>query len=234
MLGQKQTNKKNTPQISIQIYYPTSSVLRGRSMCALEHFNPWTTFKLKTNQKMPVSKEPFHSLKSDSKERPQIPGWTVNLKNEENDSPHRISRSRYPPHLYLWVYGFLFRKFPWHLLVCVLNSIPYSGRHSLTRTHAWKLQRIWYSLSKRNTSYQAASWITLYEDSFSLLTRRRLFSSSPAVFHKRHLSTELALKPTVHLLLVVINKRIASAASKLYVSSLIYIELTLSKYAVIC
>lgn len=139
-----------------------------------------------------------------------------------------------PPHVYLWVYDSLFRKFPWHLMVCVLNSIPYSWRHSLTRTHAWKLQRIWYSLSKRNTSHQAASRITLYEDSFSLLTHRRLLSSSPAVFHKGHFSMGLALKPTVHLLLVVINKRITSAASKLYVSSLTYIALALSKSAVIC
>lgn len=59
---------------------------------------------------------------------------------------------------------------------------------------------------------------TLYEDSFSLLTCQRLLSSTPAVFHKRCFSTELGLKPMVHLLLVVINKRIALATSKRYVS----------------
>lgn len=55
---------------------------------------------------------------------------------------------------------------------------------------------------------------TLYEDGFSLLTCQRLFSSTPAVFHKRCFSMKLGLKPTVHLLFVVINKRIALAASK--------------------
>lgn len=44
--------------------------LTGRSMCAPEHFNPWTSFKHKTNQKMPVSKEPFHSLKSGFPKKP--------------------------------------------------------------------------------------------------------------------------------------------------------------------
>lgn len=60
MLDQKSNQK--TLQISIQIYYPTSLVLRGRSMCAPKHFN---SLKHKTNQKTPASKELYHSLKSD-------------------------------------------------------------------------------------------------------------------------------------------------------------------------
>ena len=107
-------------------------------------------------------------------------------------------------------------------MVRVLNSIPCSLRHSLTRTHAWQLRRMWYSLGKRNASHQAASRITCYEDSFSLLTCQHLFSSSPAVFHKGCFSMELPLKPTVRLLLVVINKRIALAASKLCVIIIVH------------
>lgn len=74
----------------------------------------------------------------------------------------------------------------------------------------------------------------LYEDSFSLLTCQRLFSSTPAVFHKRRFSMELALKPTVRLLLVVINKTIALAASKLCVSLLSHFALAWSESTVMC
>ena len=80
-----------------------------------------------------------------------------------------------------------------------------------------------------NTPHHVASQITVYEDSFSLLTSRRLFSSTPAVSHKRRFSMELALKPTVPWLWVVINKRNALTASKLYMSSLSYFTLPSSK-----
>lgn len=69
--------------------------------------------------------------------------------------------------------------------------------------------RVGCSLSTSNASHQAASWITPYEDSFSLLTCQRLFSSTHAVFHKRCFSMEPALKPTLPLPLLGLNKRIA-------------------------
>ena len=80
-----------------------------------------------------------------------------------------------------------------------------------------------------NTPHHVASRITVYEDSFSLLTSRRLFSRTPAVSHKRCFSMELALIPTVPWLWVVINKRNALTASKLYMSSLSYFTLPSSK-----
>lgn len=80
-----------------------------------------------------------------------------------------------------------------------------------------------------NTPHHVASRITVYEDSFSLLTSGRLFSSTPAVSHKRRFSMELALIPTVPWLWVVINKRNALTASKLYMSSLSYFTLPSSK-----
>ena len=80
-----------------------------------------------------------------------------------------------------------------------------------------------------NTPHHVASRITVYEDSFSLLTSRRLFSSTPAVSHKRRFSMELALISTVPWLWVVINKRNALTASKLYMSSLSYFTLPSSK-----
>lgn len=80
-----------------------------------------------------------------------------------------------------------------------------------------------------NTPHHVASRITVYEDSFSLLTSGRLFSSTPAVSHKRRFSMELALIPTVPWLWVVINKRNALTASKLYMSSLSYFTLPFSK-----